>query len=269
MNKHEQLDLFLDRTRELVDSTYILADVKIAGVLKAIASSETMVAIFQNCLSGFDYYAAKKKYLVPSKFVKDKGEFILPQNSRELLAFIFTLLVDIDGNRISLGEFINTYFFEDGSFSSGYSAFINAMIKPFRNSVKLLMEKVIEGSVQDPVEAIVEQEEKLAREKEEAERNKIKEQELSKKVGGESIIATKDLLFADKQKIKKAKLEDSEKKQMTLIIDMLANAIESDDKDAIEYAFVAYKYLTIASKKLFRKRLKVVTKLIGNIINAI
>ena len=29
-------------------------------------------------------------------------------------------------------------------------------------------------------------------------------------------------------------------------VDMLANVIESDDKDAIEYAFVAYKYVAKA-----------------------
>jgi len=269
VNKREELDLFLERANELIDSTYILADVKIAGLLKSIASSDTMVAIFKNCLSGFDYYGAQKKYLVPSKYVKDKGEFLLPQNSRELLAFIFTLLADIDGNRTSLGDFINKYFFEDGSFASGYSAFTNAVIKPFKNSVKMLMESVIEGKLQDPVEAIVEKEEKLAKEKEESERNKIKEQELSKKAYGNSIKTVKELLFADKQKIKNSKLLVVDKKDMTLVVDMLANVIESEDKDAIEYAFVAYKYLAKSKKCMFRGRIKALSSEIRNIVNGI
>ena len=36
----------------------------------------------------------------------DKGEFVLPPNSRELLAFVFSLLIDIDANRIVFSEFL-------------------------------------------------------------------------------------------------------------------------------------------------------------------
>lgn len=269
MNKREELDLFLERANELIDSAYILADVKIANLLKSIASSDTLMAIFQNCLNGFDYSGAKKKYLVMSTDFLDKGEFVLPSNSRELLAFIFTLLVDIDAKRISLGEFINKYFFEDGSYSLGYSALLNSMIKPFRNSVKMLMESVIEGKLQDPVEALVEQEERLAKEKAEEEQNKIKEQELSQKIYGESVKKIKALLLDDKKKIKESKLLDEEKREMLLIIDVLANTIDQEDKDAIDYAFVAYKYLAKAKNSLFRGRVKKMTCEIRTIINGI
>jgi hypothetical protein len=43
------------------------------------------------------------------------------------------------------------------------------MIKPFKNSVKILMDSVIEGKLQDPIEALTEEEERRAREKEEQE----------------------------------------------------------------------------------------------------
>ncbi|MBQ3115811.1 MAG: hypothetical protein IJC07_02155 [Clostridia bacterium] len=269
MNKREELDLFLERAGELIDSTYILADVKIANLLKSIASSDTLMAIFQNCLAGFDYSGAKKKYLIPNGDFLDKGEFVLPSNSRELLALIFTLLVDVDAGRIALGEFINKYFFEDGSYSLGYASFLNSMIKPFKNSVKMLMESVIDGKLQDPVEALVEQEERLAKEKAEAEQNKIKEQELSQKVYGESVKKVKAYLLEDKKKIKESKLSDEQKQEMILIIDVLANTVDQEDKDAIEYAFVSYKYLAKAKKFLFRGRAKKMTAEIRTIINGI
>ena len=159
MSKREELDLFLTRADEFIESKYILADVKIINLLKSIAGSDTLIAIFKNCLDGFDYEKATKTYLVANKYLSgDKGEFVLPSTSRELLAFIFNLLVDIDAKRIDFSGFIKRYFYEDGSFSAGYSAFINAMIKPFKNSVKMLMESVIEGKLQDPVEALTEEE---------------------------------------------------------------------------------------------------------------
>ena len=94
MTKREELDLFLLRADEFIEGKYILADVKIINLLKAIAGSDTLLAIFKNCLDGFDYETAKNKYLLESKVLSEnRGEFVLPQNTRELLALIFNLLV--------------------------------------------------------------------------------------------------------------------------------------------------------------------------------
>ena len=92
---------------------------------------------FTDCLTDFDYLSAQKKYLVKAfGGASDKGEFILPPNSRELLAFIFTLFVEIDAKRINFSEFLNKYFFIDGSSFSSYNAFVESMVKPFILAVK-------------------------------------------------------------------------------------------------------------------------------------
>ena len=61
MGKREELNLFLERADELISSKYILADIKIVNILKAIAGSETLIALFKSCLANFDYEDAKKK----------------------------------------------------------------------------------------------------------------------------------------------------------------------------------------------------------------
>lgn len=266
MTKREELDIFLERADDFISGSYILADIKIVGLLKAVAQSDTLLAIFKNCLTDFDYAEAQKKYLVKSKYLSDdKGEFVLPPNSRELLAFVFNVLVDIDAKRIDFGAFLNKYFYEDGSYSSGYSAFINAMLKPFRNAVKTLMESVIEGRLQDPVEAFTEEEARRKTEAELAEKEFQREKELSSKAYGASVSALKKLLLADKQNIKKARLSEAVKGELTLAVDMLANVIESGDKDAVEYAFVAYKYCAKAHKILFFGRTGKVKKYLRDV----
>jgi hypothetical protein len=263
----EELDVFSARADDFINSKYILADIKIVNLLKAIAGSDTLIALFKNCLVDFNYEQAKGKYLVKNKYLsEDKGEFILPPNSRELLAFIFNVLVDIDSKRIEFASFINKYFYVDGSFSSAYDAFITAMIKPFKNSVSILMESVINGVLQDPVEALVKEEERRAKEKEMAENEAKRQEELSLKAYGENIKKIKELLLADKLKVKKSKLSESDKKEITLIIDMLANVVESEDIDAIEYAFTAYKFLTKTRKLMFFGRVKKIQALIKDII---
>ena len=268
MSKREELDLFILRADEFINSKYIVADIKIVNLLKTIASSDTLVALFQNCLSGFDYESAKDKYLVKSRFLtEDKGEFVSPTSSKELLAFVICILSDLDAKTIQLNEFLRKYFYEDGTYSSGYTAFINAMIKPFKNSVVTLMESVIEGKLQDPLEALTKEEERKNREKIEKEKQSIKERELSKKIYGESIKSIKSILLKDKTKLNESKLNADKKAEAVLVIDMLANVIESEDKDAIKYAYIAYKYVMKSHPFMFFNRVKQISKYITDVTN--
>lgn len=268
MNKRAELDAFLKSTDELINSKYIIADIKIVGVLKAIASSQTLIALFQNCLTGFDYQEAKRKYLVKSPYRSDdKGEFVIPTSSRELLAFVFNVLMDIDAKRINLGDFLNKYFYENGSAYAGYSAFINTMIKPFDNSVKMLMEAVLTGEIQDPIDAAEQEEIRKEQQKILDDEKAKKDKELSQKKYWESLKAIKESLLVYKKKVKNASLSADEKLDALLIIDTLANALESGDKDAIDYAFVAYKFLTKARKILFFGSIKKIEKLIKDVTN--
>lgn len=268
MTKTEELNLFLTKADELIESQYILVDVKIVGLLKAIASSETLIAIFKNCLSDFNVNEAEKKYLVKSPYLSDnKGEFLLPSNSKELLAFVFHILMELDSKNINLSEFISKYFYEDGSTSAGYSAFITKMIKPFRNTVKALMESVIDGKVQDPILALMEEEARRLEEEEQERIREQKEKEIAKKTYGESIKAIKNLLLTDKTKVKESRLKEDEKEEIILAIDMLANVVESSDKDALIYAHICYKYIAKAHPCLFFKRNKKINKLVKAILN--
>lgn len=268
MDKREELRLFLEANEDLINSKYILADIKIVNILKTIAQSETLLALFKNSLTDFDYEEAKKRYLVKSKyFSDDKGEFVLPSSARELLAFIFNVLMDIDAKRLDFGEFLNKYFYENGSYSSSFSAFANSMIRPFMNTVKMLITSVIEGKLQDPLEALSEQEKLQEKQKLEEERQAQIDKELSQKAYGESLKQIKKLLLDDKTKVRQSKLSNEEKEQVTLVIDMFANAVESNEKDAVIYAFVAYRYMAKAHKILFFSREKKIGKLLKDVIN--
>ena len=268
MDKNEELALFTLKADELIDSKYIIADIKIVGLLKAIAASDTLVAIFKNCLTGFDYPKAQAKYLVKSKYLAEgKGEFILPPSSRELLAFIFSVLADIEAKRIDFPQFINKYFYEDGSFSAGYTAFLNSMIKPFKNSVEMIMKSVIEGKLQDPIEAFLEEEERKKAEEQAALEEKRKEKELLKKSYGESVKAIRDILLKDKTKVKNSRLKDDVKEEYILVIDMLANTLEAGDKDGIRYAFIAYKFAAKSKIYLFFGRTRKVAKYLKDVVN--
>lgn len=268
MNTREELDNFLIRADELIQSSYILADIKIVNLLKTIAGSKTILAIFENSLQGFDYNAAQKKYLVKSAYLSgEKGEFVMPGTTRELLAFVFYILVEIDAKKLDLSEFINRYFYEDGSFSAGYSAFIKNMIVPLKDAVKGLTESVLSGKLQNPLEALKEEEKRKEFEKAQLLKKSKEDAELAKKSYAENVKKIKTLLLTDKLKIKASKKKDQVKEEVVLVIDTFANAIASGDKDAIVYAFTAYKYVAKAYPFKFAFRNRKMSKLVDGVIN--
>ena len=50
---------------------------------------------------------------------------------------------------------------------------------------------------------------------------------------------------------------------------MLANALDCEDRDAVEYAFVAYKYIAKAHKRLFKKSFAIISDELKVIINGL
>ena len=193
----------------------------------------------------------------------------MPTNTRELLALIFNLLVKFDSKAIDLADFLSRYFFEDGSYSGSYESFVNAVIKPFRNAVYRIMQNVIEGTLQDPIEAFVEEEEKKEKARKEQALQKEKEEQLLKQENGESIKQIKEILLSDKTKVKEKNFDKVKEEEIILLIDMLANVIESNDKDAINYAFISYKYMVRAHLMLFKGREKRIAKLLEGVINGL
>lgn len=247
MAKREELDLFLLRADELIDSKYILASKKIENLLKSIANSETLLAIFKNCLKDFDYEQECERCFIQSDYLgENKGEFIQPQSSKHLLALVFSILMDIDAGKIDLTEFINRYFYANGSFYESYDSFAKNMIVPFKSTIKTLMLAVLNGAVADPVE------------------------ELNKKESGEVVDQNEPVyekirkaVNEEKEKISSKKESDA-KNDGLLIIDTFLSAILTKDKEAIKYAFTAYKY-TLKSIAPLKNNVSLVEKLINEL----
>ena len=76
-------------------------------------------------------------------------------------------------------------------------------------------------------------------------------------------------MLADKTKIKASKLSEEIKEELLLVTDMLANVVDGEDKNALIYAFTAYKYMAKAKPCFFAGRAQKVGKLVKGILNEI
>ncbi len=134
--KQINIERFMHACTGLIEGKYNEAGEGIRNVLAAIASNHALVEMFTAVVHGFDYAQARGQYL---RFPADKGSahgaaFLPPERDR-LVAFVFCLLVDIDGGAILLDDFLLRYFYVDGSYTASFSVFAERVIRPFRDIV--------------------------------------------------------------------------------------------------------------------------------------
>ncbi len=137
MEESAKMQRFFTACDELITGKFILADTKIGELLRSVATSEDLTRLFAAVTEGFDYPAAKQTYLkAPDSTKRTRGEAYLPSDKRELLAFVFCLLVEFDSGAVKLNDFLLRYFYEDGSYTASYALFVTRVIRPFRDIVR-------------------------------------------------------------------------------------------------------------------------------------
>lgn len=131
--KYEKIRLFLNACDELIRGSFVFAEKKIPEVLKALAESGELCELFSAVTKGFDFPAAKRSYL---RVEGGRGRAYLPTERREVLAFVFCLLVELDEGKLHLNDFLLDYFYVDGSYTASYSLFSERMLRPFCEIVR-------------------------------------------------------------------------------------------------------------------------------------
>lgn len=145
MDERKQLNAFLEKADELIESKYIFADAKLAGLLKTVAVSPAIVSLLESCLKDFDFEKVFTESFVGSEDNSLISEYHAPASAKDMIALVFTVLIKIDSGEIDLGLFMKTFFYGDGSLFNSYAAFTEQFVKPFRNAVKLIFDGLEES----------------------------------------------------------------------------------------------------------------------------
>ena len=132
--KYVRIARFLESCTSLMQCDYRMAGGKIREILRGIAASGELTALFTAVTKGFDYTAARRIYLRPASG-GTHGTAYLPVARKDILAFVFCLLVEFDAGTMKLEEFLLRYFYVDGSYTAGFLIFTDRVVKPFRDIV--------------------------------------------------------------------------------------------------------------------------------------
>ena len=170
---------FVDACNEFINGKFILADMKISKILKAIAGSGDVYNLLAECMINFDFeYELKKCCVKPGA---ENASFALPTETYKLIPVVFCLLVQIDSKRIDFNYFLKTQFpFAKGQ-NEEYDKFSENVIVPFRDSIAGLFDVSTEvRKKEEPKEelSIIDQKikEQLEGQKEEVVEEEIEEQ---------------------------------------------------------------------------------------------
>lgn len=132
----EQILLFFDACNELKKCKFIMATERIRDILKCIVNSPDLYNLINSATKDFDYLRAKSKCLLyVSDGVYRRNILVMPQTAREIIAFVFCLLVEFDNNSMDFNEFLRRYFPEDGSYFASFHAFCNTVINAMKDAV--------------------------------------------------------------------------------------------------------------------------------------
>ncbi len=134
--KYERISEFLESCNALMECDYRMAGGKIREILQKIARSRELTELFTAVTKGFHYAAARRDYLrYPAAPGTSRGVAYLPAERKDVLAFVFCLMVEFDAGTMELDDFLLRYFYVDGSYTASFLVFTDRVVKPFRDIV--------------------------------------------------------------------------------------------------------------------------------------
>ena len=105
MNEIKELIPFNNACEELIAGKYILADIKIASILKIVETNEKIKNIVATCLEDFNF---KTSFSAAIKQTNENFSFVLPEQEKNLVALVYSLLCNINNGTLNFTDFLKS-----------------------------------------------------------------------------------------------------------------------------------------------------------------
>lgn len=226
---------FFDACNEMIQGRFILSDIKISKILKAIANSEVLYNLFAEVLSDFKFKEEFENAKTPNKV--NGGYFAVPEQDEKIVALVFCILLEVDNQKMNLQNFVNDYFYSPEGYNISYSNFSLSVLVPFKNAVLNLL-----GCNEDGT-PIKEEEEEVEPEEEETEEEPNHKQKI---LFANLKMSLNELLSV----IVKSKISYEEKEELKIIINALFEAIEMESLIIINALVIPLEHMIGKNKQV-------------------
>lgn len=127
----DNLDLikFNQSCDDFMAGKYILANIKVKALINSINESAKLTDMISSMLDGFDFNMGFRSSITSSGL-------ILPDNDKDVIAYCFNVLYNLDVGTITFLDFLTKYF-GSAELSGGeeFKLFANKIVMPFKQAV--------------------------------------------------------------------------------------------------------------------------------------
>lgn len=134
LEEYAKINNLLANCNDMINGKFILADYKIANILKNIAESQEVYNLLASSLNNFDFEREFSRAQLTS--ATNLSKFVIPTDEAKVLPFIFCVLVNINNKAINFDAFLKKFFSTTGdNKAEEFSNFAQALIIPFRDRI--------------------------------------------------------------------------------------------------------------------------------------
>lgn len=240
LTREQSVENFKSCITDIVSSNYILVTKKITALLKCISNSKLFFELVEHCVGGFDYYKNKSQYF------SESGVFVKPKTAREIIAFTFLLLYEVDAQKTDLTKIINEYFYE-GDTNDSFKRFCRELLLPFCDEMLITAMKMMDESEQISGDVLYSRPiSSLNGEAPPVSVTRVEKSALS----DEDAQRIKTIMTESKTVILQSKMDSLLKTDLMTLYDNFFQQLFGTDFDRLKLAFLGYKYCALFHKKL-------------------
>ena len=212
MNIHE-LKPFNNACDEFIGGKYLLADIKIASILKLIADDEKLSNIINSCMQDYDFNQEFKNHAL----IQDNSYVLtIPSADKDIVSFVYNLLYKFKSGEYDFNKFLTQFYGIENS--KEFYEFANNIIIPFKNAVNNIYSK----------------------------RHILVETDDYQNNIYNKIMSTIKLII---KSLETYKLNMNQKEEFTMLLNSLYLASEKNDKKLVYSLMIGLDYFTKCNKK--------------------
>ena len=229
---------FFNACNDMIEGRFILSDTKVSNILKSVVKSEKLYKLYSDCMQGFRFAQTLEDCLASNPH--NGGYFQMPQEERDIIAFVTCLLLEVDKRNINLQNFVTDNFYSVDGYNISYSNFALLVLVEYKTAVKNILNVDDEGNeleVADLSENQITIDETV---------EEVKANENTKILFANltlSIVELQNLINDD------VKLKFSQKEELLIVLKALGRAIHLEDLLIINALLVPIEYVIGKNKK--------------------
>lgn len=136
----EELRLFQEKCEEVAAAKFLISTYKISELLRTLATLPHVLAVISERVARYDYAVEKERCFRAAQNDAQSGVLVLPSADAEKIAFVFCLLMDVDGRELDFPAFLLAFYDVKGDYDEAYKRFGSEIVLPFAAAVKAEIE---------------------------------------------------------------------------------------------------------------------------------